>query len=112
MAGSEIHGELTRSVDELTEEVRVLRDAVDELREVPDHLCRQIPHDLWQVLRDRRLQSMSRDPSSPDFKTNNVPDEEIALARSETAGPALRPDEGCAYQRLFPELADKSGAEG
>jgi hypothetical protein len=72
-------------VDDLTEEVRVLRDSVDELREVVDYLVRQIPPDFWEVLRDRRITSMSRDPVSPDFRTNTVPEEDIAAARNQAA---------------------------
>jgi hypothetical protein len=85
MASHDHDGDLPRSVDDLTEEVRVLRDSVDELREVVDYLVRQIPPDFWEVLRDRRITSMSRDPVSPDFRTNTVPEEDIAAARNQAA---------------------------
>jgi hypothetical protein len=105
VAPTDREGDLPRAVEELSEEVRVLRDSVDELREVVDHLIRQIPADFWEVLRDRKITSMSRDPASRDFRTNTVPEEGIAAARAEaTASPGRMRRNSSAAQRLFPEL--------
>jgi hypothetical protein len=101
------NGELASSVDALTEEVRVLRDSVDELRDVVDYLVRQIPHDFWEVLRDRRISSMSRDPTGPGFRTNTVPEEAIATARVEAADRTRQPRRNRhASRSLFPELEE------
>ena len=103
MTSIDSDGELARSVDELKDEVRVLRDTVDELREVIEHLTLQIPHDFWQVLRDRRIDSMSRDPASPDFRTNTVPAEDVAAARDAVTGETAptETDGKSAVQRFF-----------
>jgi hypothetical protein len=55
---------------------------------------------------------MSRDPASRDFRTNTVPEDDIAAATAETAGSPNRIRRSTsAAQRLFPELEQPSDSE-
>jgi hypothetical protein len=85
---------------------------VDELREVVDYLVRQKPHDFWEVLRDRRIASMSRDPTGPGFQTNTLPEEAIVAARMQATERALKSVGTRSTSRpLFPEIEDGAGTD-
>ena len=85
---------LARSVDKLTREVQVLRKSVDELGAAIHPLVRQIPCDVWEVLRD---------PGSPRrsvrASNDNLGREADAVAPADAAeewdaAPATLPLEG------------------
>ena len=75
--------DLSGTVAALTSEIRVLRDAIDELREEIRWMNDNVPH--AKVSRDRRIWSMSLDPTDKEFTVNSVEPETVERFRREAS---------------------------